>query len=64
MRPVWAIAAAVLVLALAGLPASAAADLSPIPRPHEWIPNGSVEAVALDDSYAEFLTLPAYEVIR
>ena len=22
------------------------------------------EAVALDDSYAEFLTLPAYEVIR
>src|SRR5215212_3273755 len=48
MRPVWAIATA--VLALAGLPAAAAADLSPIPRPHEWVPNGPVEALALDGS--------------
>ena len=46
MRPVWAIVAA--VLALACLPGAAAADLSPIPRPHEWVPNSSVEAVALD----------------
>src|SRR6478672_10994183 len=46
MRPLRAIAAA--VLALAGLPAAAAADLSPIPRPHEWLPNGSVESVALE----------------